>query len=332
MQSLDRRLKLTTINLQETEAALAASQERVAAEISAHEETQMALDAAEWQIAGDEISHQEAKRELQSLRGTVIQQYQRIRTSTRHNERLQKDRTFQHQLVRELKGVLLPAAEDRARAAEEQLHAVTMESERFQISSQTNLDQAEEEATKISNLLEQCRRKVKALQIQVIRTKHLGDHKVLSTQEKMRRQSHTYKMMHSGSYTVGVRMLARAFTKSGCSQGLVGPMIRLVGSVIGVKMKGKLTRHTVSRCIREGGVAARLQLGSELAQVKSKISYLYCSDRNTYKCFQASLRAATGPLIGTSPMILATSHTRYLCGLAPRHCIPSCVLCLYQQH
>lgn len=65
-------------------------------------------------------------------------------------------------------------------------------------------------------------------------------------------------------------MLARALTKSGCSQEAVGPMIRLVGTVIGVDILGKLTRRTVSRTIREGGVAARIQQGHELAQVKSE--------------------------------------------------------------
>ncbi|KZP31244.1 hypothetical protein FIBSPDRAFT_907821 [Athelia psychrophila] len=76
-------------------------------------------------------------------------------------------------------------------------------------------------------------------------------------------------MMQKGQYTVGMRMLARAFTKSGCSQGLVGPMIRLAGSVIGVKVQGKMSRRTVSRSIREGGVASTVQLGHELAQAKS---------------------------------------------------------------
>lgn len=76
-------------------------------------------------------------------------------------------------------------------------------------------------------------------------------------------------MKQHGAYTVGIRMAARALTKAGCSQGSVGPMIRLIGNAIGVKVSGKLTRRTVSRCIREGGVAARLQLGSELANAQS---------------------------------------------------------------
>lgn len=77
-------------------------------------------------------------------------------------------------------------------------------------------------------------------------------------------------MKCKGQYTTGVRMLARAFTKSGCSQRLVGPMIRLAGSVMGIKVTGKLTARTVGRTIREGGVAARIQLGSELSKTKSK--------------------------------------------------------------
>jgi hypothetical protein len=46
-------------------------------------------------------------------------------------------------------------------------------------------------------------------------------------------------------------------------------MIRMVGSTLGVKVKGKLSRHTVQRSIQEGGVASRIQMGYELANSKS---------------------------------------------------------------
>lgn len=272
MQSAAERLKLTTANLQETKEALETSQAHVAAEVHAHHETRMILDVAERQITDDTISHLATKHALESLQDLANRQYRQIRTTIRRSQRLEKDRTLQKQLLHKLQNVLLPAAQDQAQAAEDQLVDVTLESERLQASSQTDLEHAEQEVSKINHLLEQCRHKVKALQKQVIRAKHLGDHTVLNAQAKVRRQSYTYKMKHHGAYTVGVRMLARAFTKSGCSQGLVGPMIRLVGSVIGVNIKGKLTRRTVSRCVREGGVAARLQLGSELSQVKSEIN------------------------------------------------------------
>jgi len=49
-------------------------------------------------------------------------------------------------------------------------------------------------------------------------------------------------------------------------------MIRMVGDMMGIKVKGKLSRRTVSRTTREGGVAARIQLGHELAQAKSKLN------------------------------------------------------------
>ena len=49
-------------------------------------------------------------------------------------------------------------------------------------------------------------------------------------------------------------------------------MIRMVGDVMGIKVKGKLSRRTVSRTIHEGGIVARIQLGHELAQAKSKLN------------------------------------------------------------
>jgi len=57
--------------------------------------------------------------------------------------------------------------------------------------------------------------------------------------------------------------------------GAVGPMICMAGNVMGIRVKGKLSRLTVSRAIHhEGGIAARIQLEHELMQAKSE-QYLY---------------------------------------------------------
>jgi hypothetical protein len=96
-------------------------------------------------------------------------------------------------------------------------------------------------------------KKIQALQMQCARAKHSQAQAIAKAQQKQRRQSHTYKMMNRGEYSAGVRKLARAFAKGGCSQEQIGPLIRMTGQTIGVKVKGKLSRRTISRCIREGG-------------------------------------------------------------------------------
>src|ERR1700733_8930719 len=73
--------------------------------------------------------------------------------------------------------------------------------------------------------------RIKILRTQYTCAKLAGTWGIISTQEKMRRQSHTYKLMHQGEYSVGVQKLACAFTKSRCSQEQVGPMICMAGNV-----------------------------------------------------------------------------------------------------
>lgn len=158
-------------------------------------------------------------------------------------------------------------AEHRAHIAEAKLAVVVAENELLQSSSQKSLDEAAAEDKRIHGLLEKCQAKVRAMQMQVIRTKHQGARQVDRARARI---PQTYKMKQHGAYTVGIRMAARALTRAGCSQEAVGPMVRLIGNIVGVKIIGKLTRRTVSRCIREGGIAARLQLGAELALAKSQ--------------------------------------------------------------
>jgi hypothetical protein len=87
-------------------------------------------------------------------------------------------------------------------------------------------------------------------------------------------------------------------------------MICMVGAVMGIKVKGKLSRCTVLRTIHKGGVAARIQLGHELAPAKSDLYLDYViefSDSN----LQVSLQVVMAPLTEISHMIHATLCTRF---------------------
>ena len=125
------------------------------------------------------------------------------------------------------------------------------------------------EPEKLREALAISQKKIRVVQMQLVRAKQSKSSALVKAQEKMRKQSYTYKLLHHGEYRPSVWRLAHALAKSGCSQELVGPMIRMVGSTIGVKVKGKLSRRTVQRSIREGGVASRIQMGYELANSKS---------------------------------------------------------------
>jgi hypothetical protein len=239
--------------------ALVASERRTDIERQAHLETQNAFVALQHKMECTEVK--------------CSRYYKLLRNERRKNQRLQASKKSLTILITELQSVQLPAAIMEAQRAEERLFAVTVSYDR----SQSNV-------TALKATLVSSRQKIRNLQMQCLRAKHSHAQNLIKEKEKIRKQSLTYRMLHKGTYLVGIRKLIRALVKSGCSQEHVGPMIRMVGETIGVRVRGKLSRRTVSRCIREGGVAARIQLGYELAQAKSTSqSVKFCNlDKLTY--------------------------------------------------
>ncbi|KAJ7346166.1 hypothetical protein DFH08DRAFT_870662 [Mycena albidolilacea] len=51
----------------------------------------------------------------------------------------------------------------------------------------------------------------------------------------------------------------------GCARGKIGPMMEHIGAIFGVHIDRAMSRRTVGRAIKEGGVAAKMQLAFELS-------------------------------------------------------------------
>ncbi|KAJ7652776.1 hypothetical protein DFH06DRAFT_1093802 [Mycena polygramma] len=90
--------------------------------------------------------------------------------------------------------------------------------------------------------------------------------------KKVRKELRT-KSKWSGTnrraYTQQYRTLALAFTRAGCAQARLGPLLARVGKVFGVQIKRSMSRRTVGRVITEAGIKVRMQLGYELARTKA---------------------------------------------------------------
>jgi hypothetical protein len=71
-------------------------------------------------------------------------------------------------------------------------------------------------------------------------------------------------------YSPQAQELARTLVSAGCSREYVDNVIRAVCKNAGVTVQGKMSRRTVSRAILEGGVAAKIQIGHELAQADGR--------------------------------------------------------------
>lgn len=84
------------------------------------------------------------------------------------------------------------------------------------------------------------------------------------------KENRTHKLLHKGVYSPQARDLARTLVAAGCSQQYVGNVIHAVCKNAGVAVQGSMSRRTVSRAILEGGIAAQIQIGHELAQAEGK--------------------------------------------------------------
>ncbi|KAI0063127.1 hypothetical protein BV25DRAFT_1802759 [Artomyces pyxidatus] len=71
------------------------------------------------------------------------------------------------------------------------------------------------------------------------------------------------------AYIPEMRSLARILVKSGCSQAHVGAVIQRVARMAGKDLVSRaMSRRTVGRAIKEGGIASNIQLGHEIATNK----------------------------------------------------------------
>ena len=75
------------------------------------------------------------------------------------------------------------------------------------------------------------------------------------------------KLLHKGVYTAQAREIARLLVKSGCAERKIGKVIKSVGRILGVDVKGNMSQRTVQRVILEGGIVADVQLGFEMSKI-----------------------------------------------------------------
>ncbi|KAJ7080892.1 hypothetical protein B0H15DRAFT_953240 [Mycena belliarum] len=74
------------------------------------------------------------------------------------------------------------------------------------------------------------------------------------------------RITQRGIFTVEARKIARTMAAAGCSRGSIGPLLRRVAEIFGIKVDREMSRRTAGRVILEGGVATKMQVQFELAR------------------------------------------------------------------
>ncbi|KAF8803896.1 hypothetical protein BYT27DRAFT_7225810 [Phlegmacium glaucopus] len=93
---------------------------------------------------------------------------------------------------------------------------------------------------------------------------------VLVALNKVIKEKSVHKLLHKGVYTNETHSLVRQLTHAGCSQSKVGYIITAVFQSAGVETtSGKVSHRSVNHMIKEGYLAAQLQLGHEMANTES---------------------------------------------------------------
>lgn len=88
------------------------------------------------------------------------------------------------------------------------------------------------------------------------------------------------RIRQKGSYTPAFRALIRMLVESGCSRDKLGRTTFAIARLFGVTIKHTISRRTIGRCILEGGVAAELQIGHEIAHSQGSVFNFYSKTRN----------------------------------------------------
>ncbi|KAJ6503911.1 hypothetical protein C8R45DRAFT_1185995 [Mycena sanguinolenta] len=122
--------------------------------------------------------------------------------------------------------------------------------------------------------------------------------------------------MNRRTYNSHYRSLALAFTRAGCAQARLGPLLVRVGKILGVKITRAMSRRTVGRVITEAGIKVRLQLGHELARAKSELCL--SSDGTSVRNIQVEARHITyeAPTYATDPEAPQTAFRTRVVGVA----------------
>lgn len=122
-----------------------------------------------------------------------------------------------------------------------------------------------QDTTKLSTTIDLVRKTNRALKEQSRR----APERLKRAINKARSCPKLLQLTRRGTYTPAARALMQAVVSGGCPRNKVGPLIQKVSAFLGIKVKHAVDRRTVGRAILEGGIAAKMQLGYEMAAAES---------------------------------------------------------------
>ena len=200
-----------------------------------------------------------------------------IRVEWRKNQRAASRKLELQKQIKLLRSVELPTAKGDAAQAIKCLEKTKSENDCLdhqlsQLFERCTLEatQSKEKHSVLNAQLAASTRQIRNLKKSVSRMPGIKVKTFKCAKDYANKENRTYKLLHKGVYSPQARELARTLVSAGCSREYVDNVIRAVCKNAGVTVQGKMSRRTVSRAILEGGVAAKIQIGHELAQADGR--------------------------------------------------------------
>lgn len=271
-QELSADFSITKAALAKAQKAIVAKDLELAAEHDKHSQTRGVLRSVknELRTMQDDL-HAKDKACARAMQ-QAFNHHRALRNEWRKVHRAQHSRGLLEDHIQLLESVHLPSAQKDVAIARKLLNQALSQNTDIKCQLSVLIDNATSEAAKLKEKLAESRKKVRTLQMCVNRHPETLQKAIAKANRLARKHTMVYKLTHKGVYTPKARALAREMVNGGCSQAYVGKIIQSICRTAGIAVHGKImSRRTVGRAIREGGIAAQIQIGHEIAQADGKI-------------------------------------------------------------
>lgn len=243
------------------------------------------LQVASLQLQMQNMELESVQNRLDVSEAHVQQLKQAQRVDRRKLQRAQMAKVLLKEKIKSLSSVVLPGLQKDVEQMAKALYKAQSDKNRAVLKQQElqsnfakvekrlaeTLADAVEKAQHMAGLLvdarEACAESRK--EVRKLRAKSDMQYELVKALKKAVKDSKTFKTMCKGIYTEEVRSLARFLNDVGCSQDYIGQVIERVLQAAGITVQGHISGRTVGRIILEGGIAAEIQLGLEMAAAPS---------------------------------------------------------------
>ena len=112
-------------------------------------------------------------------------------------------------------------------------------------------------------------KEVTQLRKQTRRSTDIRERAVAAAKAKIEIEKSNFHLMKKGVFTNETRNLVQILVRAGCSRNYINEVIVAVLKSAGVDVIGCISRTSITRILREGYIAAQIQLGHEMQQTEA---------------------------------------------------------------